>query len=178
MGDVNQYELLNYSRRKKTSDICRYPINFSISAISTRTGCKQILLNFNYNASRRISESESLLPSSAHKRFTINYSQLEALSLLWKSMNSQGSIRLRRSVTHHRFTINANGIDARDRSTSSSRTNGSVRLRGTNKIPGNVAGCARTLDCWKYCGQEQIKRRKLKTYEFQMQSVIPQRALA
>lgn len=138
--------------------------------------CKQIFLHFNYNASQRISESESLPSSSAHKRFTINYSQLEGPSLLRKSMirmNSQGSIRYRRSVTHHRFTVNANGIDVRDRSTSSSRTNGFVRLRGTNKIPGNVAGCARTLDCWKYCGQEQIKRRKLETYEFQMQSVIP-----
>lgn len=93
--------------------------------------------------------------------------------LLRKSrMNSRGSIRLRRGITHHRLAVNANGIDARDRSTSNSRTNGSVRLRGTNKIPGNVAGCTRTLDCWKYCGQEQIKRRKLETYEFQMQSVI------
>jgi len=127
------------------------PINFFISAILTHTG-KQILLNFNYDASQK-RKVTFLRP--AHKKFTINYSQFKGPRLLRKNMirmNSRGSIRLRRSVTHHRFTVNANGIHACDRSTSSSRTNGFVRLRGTNKIPGNVAECAYTLDCWKYCG--------------------------
>lgn len=114
------------------------------------------------------------------KRFIINYSRFEEVRLFWTRtymirVNSPGSIRLQRSVTRHRFAVGANGIDARDRSMSVSRTNDFVRLRGIDKIHGNVAGCVRTLDCWKYCRQEQIARALEHAHELKTRTVGPSR---